>query len=254
MLVRRMNPTQKSTTTVIPMTAMMTPKTMPRAATMAGRMALSLTVATTVSTAPRARSESASAISFSATAWRLPGGTGRPGRDDVTHADGVGPGVGPDHRPEIDGQQRVLGGDVAQAAQHVAEVVAGAVGHRQALEGRVRPDLVTQVSQRLAPGPLLGFLGHLAVLELDHRLDVEQRAEQGSSAADPAAPLQVLEPAEHAVDAGARDAVLGGGDQVVEAGTGGGLLGGGDDEQPLAHGERVRIDDADRNGGERVGR
>ena len=45
MVVRRMKPTQNNTTTVMPMTAMTTPKTMPRAATMAGRMALSLTVA-----------------------------------------------------------------------------------------------------------------------------------------------------------------------------------------------------------------
>src|SRR5271167_1827914 len=115
MVVSRMKPTQNSTTTVMPTTAMTTPKTMPRAATMAGRMALSLTVATTVSTAPRARSDSASAISFSATAWRLPGGTGRPGRDDVTHAHGVGPGVGPHDGPQINGDQRMLGGDVAHA-------------------------------------------------------------------------------------------------------------------------------------------
>ena len=46
---------QKRTTTVMPTTAMMTPKTMPRAATMAGRTALSLTVATTVSMVSRAR-------------------------------------------------------------------------------------------------------------------------------------------------------------------------------------------------------
>ena len=37
-------------------------------------------------------------------------------------------------------------------------------------------------------------------------------------------------------------------------GPGGGLLGGGNDEQPLAHGERVRVDDADGDGAERVGR
>ena len=67
MVVTRMKPTQNSTTTVMPSTAMTTPKTMPRAATMAGRMALSLTVATTVSTAPRARSDNPSAMSFSAT-------------------------------------------------------------------------------------------------------------------------------------------------------------------------------------------
>src|SRR5271155_3392042 len=114
MVVRRMKPTQKSTTTAMPSTAMMTPKTMPRAATIAGRMALSLTVATTVSTAPRARSDSASARSFSATAWRLPGGAGCPGRDDVADAQGVGTGVGPDHRAEVDRDQRVLGDDVAQ--------------------------------------------------------------------------------------------------------------------------------------------
>src|SRR5580698_2312839 len=112
MVVRRMKPTQKSTTTVMPRTAMMTPKTMPRAATMAGRMALSLTVATTVSTAPRARSDSASARSFSATAWRLPGAAGRSGRDDVADAHGVGPGVGADDRAEVDCNQRVLGDDV----------------------------------------------------------------------------------------------------------------------------------------------
>src|SRR3984957_7799686 len=178
MVVRRMKPTQKSTTTVMPMTAMTTPKTTPRAATMAGRIALSLTVATTVSTASRARSDSASARSFSATAWRLPGRPGCPGRDDVADAHRVGPGVRPDHRAEVDREQRVLGGDVAQAGQHVGEVVAGAVGHRQALEGRVGPDLLVQVGQRLAAGALLGLLGHLAVLELDHRLDVQQRTEQ----------------------------------------------------------------------------
>ena len=55
MVVRRMKPTQKSTSVVMPMTAMITPKTMPRAATMAGRIALSLTGATTVSIASRAR-------------------------------------------------------------------------------------------------------------------------------------------------------------------------------------------------------
>src|ERR1700722_5353612 len=127
MVVRRMKPTQKSTTTVMPMTAMTTPKTMPRAATMAGRMALSLPVATTVSTASRARSDSASARSFSATAWRLPGGPGRPGRDDVADAHGVGPGVGADDRAELDGHQRVLGGDARHGGQDVREVITGAV-------------------------------------------------------------------------------------------------------------------------------
>ena len=78
----------------------------------------------------------------------------------------------------------MLGGDVAQAGQHVGEVVAGAVGHGQPLEGRVGPDLVIQVGQRLAAGALLGLLGHLAVLELDHRLDVQQRTEQRPGAPD----------------------------------------------------------------------
>src|SRR6202167_2200724 len=150
MVVTRMKPTQKSTTTVMPMTAMTTPKTMPRAATMAGRMALSLTVATTVSTSSRARSDSASARSFSATAWRLPGGPGCPGRDDVADAHRVGPGVGPDHRAELGRDHRVLGGDVAQARQHVLVIVAGTVGHGQSLQGRVRPDLVVHVGQRPA--------------------------------------------------------------------------------------------------------
>ena len=68
MVVTRMNPTQKSTTVRIPMTAITTPKTTPRAATTAGRMARSLTVATTVSTVSRARADSASVMSFSATA------------------------------------------------------------------------------------------------------------------------------------------------------------------------------------------
>src|ERR1700684_477540 len=117
MVVRQMKPTQKSTTTVMPMTAMTTPKTMPRAATMAGRMALSLTVATTVSTASRARSDSASARSFSATAWRLPGGPGCPGRDDVADAHRVGPGVGPDHRAQVDRDQRVVGGGGGQGGR-----------------------------------------------------------------------------------------------------------------------------------------
>src|ERR1700722_1408655 len=189
MVVRRMKPTQKSTTTVMPMTAMTTPKTMPRAATMAGRMALSLTVATTVSTASRARSDSASARSFSATAWRLPGGPGCPGRDDVTDPHGVGPGVGPDHRAEVDRDERVLSGDVAQAGQDVGEVVAGAVGHGQPFERRVGPDLVAQVGQRFAAGALLGLLGHLPVLELNHRLDVQQRTEQRPGPADAATPL-----------------------------------------------------------------
>src|ERR1700733_11538157 len=127
MVVRRMKPTQKSTTTAMPTTAMTTPKTMPRAATMAGRIALSLTVATTVSTASRARSDSASARSFSATAWRLPGGPGRPGRDDVTDAHSVGPGVGADDRAELDRHQRVLGGDAGHGGQDSGEVVAGAL-------------------------------------------------------------------------------------------------------------------------------
>src|SRR3984957_16492737 len=192
MVVRRMKPTQKSTTTVMPMTAMTTPKTMPRAATMAGRMVLSLTVATTVSTASRARSDSASARSFSATAWRLPGGPGRSGRNDVTDTHGVGPGVGPDHRAEVDWHQRVLGGDARQGGHHVGEVVAGAVGRGEALEGRFGRHLGRQVGQGLAPGPLLGLLGHLAVFELDNRLDVEQRAEQGPGPADTAAALEVL--------------------------------------------------------------
>src|ERR1700733_9849233 len=166
MVVRRMKPTQKSTTTVIPMTAMTTPKTMPRAAAMAGRMALSLTVATTVSTASRARSDSASARSFSATAWRLPGGPGRPGWHDVADAHRVRPGMGPDHRAEVHRDQRVLGGDAGQAGQHLAEVVAGTVGHGEPLERRIRADLGFQVGQGPPPGPLLGLLGHLTVLEL----------------------------------------------------------------------------------------
>ena len=64
----------------------------------------------------------------------------------------------------------------------------------------------------------------------------------------------MLEPAQHAVDVGARDAVLGGGDELVHAGSGRGLLGGGDDQQPLAHGQRVGIDNADRHRGEGLGR
>ena len=55
-----------------PMTAITTPKTTPRAATMAGRMARSLTVATTVSTVSRARADSASVMSFSATGGDYP--------------------------------------------------------------------------------------------------------------------------------------------------------------------------------------
>ena len=72
MVVTRMKPTQKSTRMVMPMTAMITPKTMPRAATMAGRIALSLTVATTESIVSRARSDSASEMSFSATGGDYP--------------------------------------------------------------------------------------------------------------------------------------------------------------------------------------
>src|ERR1700722_7825546 len=254
MVVTRMKPTQKSTTTVMPMTAMTTPKTMPRAATMAGRMALSLTVATTVSTASRARSASASPRSFSATAWRLPGSPGCAGRHDVADAHRVGSGVGPDPRAEVDRDQRVLGVDVGAPGQHVGEVVAGAVGHGQPLQRRVGPHLRVHVGQRLGPGPLLGLLGHLAVLELNDRLDVQQRTEERSGATDPAAALEMLGPAQPAVDAGAGDAVLGGGYQLVQAGTGCGLFGGGDDEQSLAHGERIRINDADGHRAERVGR
>ena len=142
----------------------------------------------------------------------------------------------------------------ARRGQDVGEVVAGAVGHGDALERGVGRHLGAQVGQRPGAGPLLGLLGHLAVLELDHRLDVEQRAEQGAGPADAAAALEVLEPADHAVDAGAGDAVLGGGHQLVEAGAGGGLLGRGDDEQALAHGEREGVDDAHGHAGEGVGR
>ena len=66
---------------------------------------------------------------------------------------------------------------------------------------------------------------------------------------NPTATLQVLEAAQHAVDPGVGDAVLGGYHELVQAGTGRGLLGGGDHEQALAHGERVRIDDADGHSG-----
>jgi len=131
----------------------------------------------------------------------------------------------------------MLGIDVGQAGQHVGEVVAGAVGHGQPLQRGVGPHLRIEVGQRLGPGPLLGLLGHLAVLELDDRLDVQQRTDEGAGAADATAPLQVLEPAEHAVDARARDAVLGGGDQLIEPGPRRGLLGGRDDQQSLAHGQ-----------------
>ena len=45
--------------------------------------------------------------------------------------------------------------------------------------GGVGLDLVYEVGERLGPGPLLGLLGHLAVLELDDRLDVEERSRAG---------------------------------------------------------------------------
>ena len=83
---------------------------------------------------------------------------------------------------------------------------------------------------------------------------LRMRAEQGPGPADAPAALQVLEPAEHAVDPGRGDAVLGRGDELVDALAGGRVLGGGDDEQALAHGERVRVDDADGDAVERVGR
>ena len=72
MVVTRMNPMQNMIRTVTPTTAMMTPKTMARAATMAGRTARSLTVATTVSIVSRARADNASEKSFSATARDYP--------------------------------------------------------------------------------------------------------------------------------------------------------------------------------------
>ena len=147
----------------------------------------------------------------------------------------------------------MLAGDVPEPGRDVGDVVAGPVGDGDPFERGVGLDLVDEVRDRPGPGPLLGLLGDLPVLELDHGLDVEQRAEQGPGAADAPAALQVLEPAQHAVDAGARGVVLGRVDDVVDALAGGRVLGGGDDEEALAHGERVRIDDADGGRGERVG-
>ena len=152
--------------------------------------------------------------------------------------------MGADHRPEVDRQQRVLGGDVAPAAASTSaksSQAPSATARRSS--GASALHLVDQVGERARPGALLGLLGDLAVLHLDHRLDGEERAEQGPGPADAPAPLEVLEPAEDPVDAGAGDAVLGGGDQLVQLGAAGGLLGGGDDEQPLAHGERDGVDD-----------
>ena len=45
--------------------------------------------------------------------------------------------MGPDHWAEVHRDQRVLGGDAGHAAQDVVEIVAGAVGHGDALQRRI---------------------------------------------------------------------------------------------------------------------
>src|ERR1700722_16327791 len=147
MVVRRMKPTLNRISVVMPMTRMMTPKTTTRAATIAGRTALSLTAATTVSMVSSARAERASPMSFSATGERLPAAPATMSWDDVADADGIGAGVGADHGPELGGNQGVLGGDALEGLPDLGEVAAGAVGHGDALERRVGLDLVAHVGQ-----------------------------------------------------------------------------------------------------------
>src|SRR5580704_17509283 len=103
-VVSRMNMMQNRISAVMPMTAMTTPNTMARAATMAGRTALSLTAATTVSMVSSARAERASPMSFSATGERLPGAPATLSWDDVTDAHRVRAGVRADDRAELGGQ------------------------------------------------------------------------------------------------------------------------------------------------------
>ena len=177
-VVRRMNPTQKRDDDVAT-TAMMTPKTTPRAATMAGRTALSLTVATTVSMVSRAPPTGRRCLLPRREITRRP----RPsGRDDVADAHRVWAGVRADHRPELDRDQ---GCSVSMALSWPARRRSRRRHRRPrpAFQRHIGPDLG---ACRPAPGtrPLLGLLGHHAVLDPDHRLDLEEGAQQRLGPAD----------------------------------------------------------------------
>ena len=141
---------------------------------------------------------------------RLVGGSVRSARHDVTDADGVGTGVGADHRAELDRHQWCSTADLADLGLDTASMSSQAPSATASrLERGVPRHLGRQVGQGTGAGALLGLLGHDAVLHLDHRLDREQRAEQGLGPADAAAALEVLEPAEDAVDADPADPVRG---------------------------------------------
>ena len=107
----------------------------------------------------------------------------------------------------------------------------------QSFERGVAGHLGGQVGQRPRARPLLGLLGHLAVLDLDHRLDGEEGAQQGLGTADAATALEEVEPTQHAVDMDPAGPIQRGRGQGVETGAGRRLLGRGDHHEALAHGQ-----------------
>ena len=111
--------------------------------------------------------------------------------------------------------------------------------------GGAGADLVGQVAQRPAPGPLLRLLFDDPVDDGQDRLDGEQRAQEGAGTADAPPLLEVLEGVDHAVDDHVRDERLDPVGHLVETGPLGGQIGGLDDEQPEPDGERAGVDDAD---------
>ena len=109
---------------------------------------------------------------------------GLPGRDHAG-TDRAGAGVGPHHGPEVGHHdQRVLGPTPWNMATN-SSMSGGSVAHGQAADGPASPGLVGQVAQRAGAGPLLGLLLRPSVGERHHRLDGEQRSEQGPGPADP---------------------------------------------------------------------
>ena len=86
---------------------------------------------------------------------------------------------------------------------------------------------------------------HAAILDLDDRLDGEQRADRGLGAADPAAALEVLERVEAEVDLQIGTATFEGGRDLARRRTAVRHLDTDLGEHALAHRRRRRVDDVD---------
>ncbi len=137
--------------------------------------------------------------------------------------------------------------DRAQLREECIDVVALGVQHGEVGDVAVFFHLLNEERERLRPGALAAALFHLALADVDDRLDGERRGDHRLRTADTAALFQVLQRVECSVHVDTTRQRVALGFDLVETGTGLGSLGAGARDDALAHRDAAAVDDAHRD-------